>query len=196
MSLPIFSTPISWAETALSDLESLLNDHLHLERKAAQNAIELLPRWPYDAPPPRWTEVLTSVALDEVSHYRQVAKIMSARQMLIKRNHRSSYAQALRKLVRLGQANQELLDRLLVSALIEARSHERFELLSQACKDKELAKFYRALAASERGHYTVFLLLAEDVVKRCEVEKRWEKMLSAEATIIQSQPQTPAIHSW
>jgi tRNA-(ms[2]io[6]A)-hydroxylase len=97
--------------------------------------------------------------------------------------------------VRKGAGNQELLDRLLVSALIEARSCERFDVLARICDDRELARFYHRLGTSELGHFRVFLHLAEQVVPRRESETRWEQMLQSEAEILASQPPGPRIHS-
>jgi len=82
-----------------------------------------------------------------------------------------------------------------VSALIEARSCERFEILSRVCQDLELAHFYRSLWGSEFGHYTVFLQLARDIVPERAVEQRWDEMVQAEGRIIASQPSGPRMHS-
>ena len=101
---------------------------------------------------------------------------------------------ALRLLVRKGGTEQTL-DRLLVSALIEARSCERFAVLAAASTDAELAAFYKALCSSEMGHYKVFLKLANKVTDRAAVEARWQKMLAAEARILSEQPPGPRIHS-
>jgi tRNA-(ms[2]io[6]A)-hydroxylase len=98
-------------------------------------------------------------------------------------------------LVRKGAGLQELLDRLLVSALIEVRSCERFEILARICQDGELAQFYRSLWGSEFGHYAVFLQLGREIVPKRIVEERWSDMIRAEGTIIASQPAGPRIHS-
>ena len=113
----------------------------------------------------------------------------------LERTHRNPYASALRGVVRKGAGNHELLDRLLVSALIEARSCERFEVLAQCSTDRELARFYHRLGSSERGHYVVFLHLAWFTASRTQVEHRWMEMLAAEAEILASQPMGPRIHS-
>jgi tRNA 2-(methylsulfanyl)-N6-isopentenyladenosine37 hydroxylase len=100
----------------------------------------------------------------------------------------------LRLLVRKGEPT-ELLDRLLVAALIEVRSCERFAVLAEAAEDAELAAFYRSLYASEFGHYTVFLKLARRFTKEAAVEKRWQEMLADEAVILAAQAPGPRIHS-
>jgi tRNA-(ms[2]io[6]A)-hydroxylase len=112
----------------------------------------------------------------------------------LERVHKNPYANELRQLVRKGGAG-EVLDRLLVSALIEVRSCERFAVLSEASPDPELAKFYGALFASEMGHYKVFLRLARKVSGRARADARWQEMLAAEAAILARQEPGPRIHS-
>lgn len=112
----------------------------------------------------------------------------------MERGHRCAYAKALRALVRKG-GTEETLDRLLVSALIEARSCERFSVLAAAAEDAELAAFYKALFSSEMGHYKVFLKLANKVADKPIVEARWQRMLAAEARILAEQTPGPRIHS-
>jgi len=196
-SLPLLlKTPDEWAGQALRDVLALLNDHAHLEKKAAANALELLHRWPEPTPPENWVLLMTAVARDEVDHLATVARILTRRGGRLTRSHRNPYASALRNLVRTGDGARELVDRLLVSALIEARSCERFEILSRCCDDPELAKLYRELWGSEHGHYLVFLNMAGQVRPPREVEKRWGDMLEAEARIIRAQPPGPHMHGW
>jgi tRNA-(ms[2]io[6]A)-hydroxylase len=192
-------TPGYWADDVLREPLTLLSDHAYLEKKAALNALELLNRWPDPACAREWSSSLASIADDEASHLSAVVKILTRRRGHLERNHRNPYASALRGLVRQGMAQRELLDRLLVSALIEVRSCERFEVLASHClgigRDAELGRFYQRLGASERGHFTVFLRLAEFAVPRAEVDGRWEEMLDAEAAILAAQPAGPRIHS-
>jgi tRNA-(ms[2]io[6]A)-hydroxylase len=101
----------------------------------------------------------------------------------------------LHKLVRRGKGTEELVDRLMISSLIEARSCERFALLAEACEDKELKKLYGGLWASEHGHYRTFIQLAEQILPAGAVAKRWEEMLDGEARIIREQPAGPRMHS-
>lgn len=192
------NTPPAWAEQALAgDRMALLNDHAHLEKKAASNALELLHRWPDPVPPENWVKAMTTVARDEVEHLALVTRLISRRGGRLTKNHRNPYANALRELVRLGEGTVELMDRLMVSALIEARSCERFALLAEACTDdRELRKLYGNLWASEHGHYRIFIDLAEQVVPAKIVKSRWNQMLDAEAEIIRSQSPGPRMHSW
>jgi tRNA-(ms[2]io[6]A)-hydroxylase len=195
--LPLrYTTRAQWARSALSQPLALLNDHAHLEKKAATNALELLNRWPEPNPPENWVTAMTAVARDEVEHLALVTRLLARRGGKLTKSHANPYASELHKLVRKGLGPEELIDRLMISALIEARSCERFNLLGEACEDDvELRKLYRGLWASEHGHYRTFLQLAEHLLPAKIVSQRWTEMLSAEAQIIQSQPPGPRMHS-
>lgn len=177
----------------LADPISLLIDHAFLEKKAATNALELLTRWPDDWLD-GWVEAMTAVARDEVAHLAQVIRILLARGGRLDRFHKNPYAGALRQLVRKGERT-ELLDRLLVAALIEVRSCERFSVLAAATEDAELAAFYGALHASELGHYKLFLNLAGKFTPPRHLATRWQEMLASEAEILAHQELGPRIHS-
>jgi tRNA-(ms[2]io[6]A)-hydroxylase len=192
--LPLDSrTPVEWARAVLADPIRLLIDHAFLEKKAATNALELLTRWPGDWLP-GWVETMTRVARDEAAHLAQVTRILLRRGGRLDRVHKNPYANSLRLLVRKGDP-AEILDRLLVSAVIEVRSCERFAVLAAASADAELASFYEALFASEFGHYRVFLELARKISNAAEVEARWRQLLAAEAQILAGQEAGPRIHS-
>lgn len=194
--LPLrYQTPSSWAAQVLRQPLALLADHAHLEKKAAGNALELLNRWPEPAPPENWVNVCTAVARDECEHLAVVTRILARRGGKLPKSHRNTYANGLRELVRLGRGTEELVDRLMISALIEARSCERFWLLANACDDAELAKLYKGLYASEHGHYRVFLELAQSLPDRPAIDRRWSQMLDAEAKLIAAQPPGPRMHS-
>jgi len=192
-------TPPRWAEYVLNQSLALLNDHAWLEKKAASNALELLNRWPEPCPPENWVKQMTAIARDEVEHLAVVVRLLARRGGELAKSHSSPYAAALRKLVRSGQGPLEILDRLLISALIEARSCERFFVLAENSDDRELAKLYQGLFASEAGHYRVFLGLARDLpgdrgVQACEVDARWEELLQREGEIVLRQPIRPTMH--
>ena len=193
-SLPLLSrTPVAWARNVLADPISLLIDHAFLEKKAANNAMELMTHWPNDWHP-GWVETMTSVARDEAAHLAQVVRLLMRRGGRLSRTHKNSYANALRLLVRRGEA-MEVVDRLFVSALIEARSCERFSVLAEASTDSELGAFYASLFASELGHYRVFLKLAHEVAPGPATESRWQHMLASEARVLAERPEGPRIHS-
>jgi tRNA-(ms[2]io[6]A)-hydroxylase len=192
--LPLLSrTPIAWGRAVLADPVPLLVDHAFLEKKAANNAMELMTHWPNEWFP-GWVEAMTGIARDEAAHLAQVVRLLMRRGGRLARSHKNSYANALRGLVRRGEP-VEIVDRLLVSALIEARSCERFAVLAEASEDGELSAFYSALFASELGHYKVFLKLANKIGPEAAVEARWQQMLAAEARILTEQPPGPRIHS-
>lgn len=193
----LIDTPREWAPQALSSIHQLLNDHAHLERKAASNALELFTRWPDANPSAYWLRVTANVARDEVQHLARVSGILNKRGGEISRTHRNEYASALHKKIRLGRAKEELVDRLFVAALIEARSCERFLCLADSDEcDAELKRLYRALWSSEHGHYKVFLELAKSVVKEGDLKKRWKEWLRIESEVIQEQKPGCRIHSW
>jgi tRNA 2-(methylsulfanyl)-N6-isopentenyladenosine37 hydroxylase len=196
VTLPLRSqTPVKWAVDALQHPLALLSDHAFLERKAANNALELMTKWPGDYVT-GWVETLAAIARDEAAHLAQVSRVLTKRGGRLNRVHKNSYANELRLHVRKGSAG-EILDRLFVSALIEARSCERFGVLAEAAQaaDPELAKFYRALYSSELGHYKVFLKLATRISKRDVADPRWQEWLDCEATILAQQEPGPRIHS-
>jgi tRNA 2-(methylsulfanyl)-N6-isopentenyladenosine37 hydroxylase len=195
--LPLrYQTPDAWAEQVLRDPLALLNDHAHLEKKAAANALELLNRWPEPNPPEYWVEKMSAIARDEVDHLAVVTRLLARRGGRLAKHHRNHYASELRSLVRRGKGPEELLDRLMISALIEARSCERFEVLSRNCPDEELRRLYDDLWASENGHYRIFIDLARQLPQAANlVESRWNEMLDAESDIIANQPAGPRMHS-
>lgn len=195
--LPLrYQTPPTWARSVLDKPLELLNDHAHLEKKAATNALELLNRWPEPSPPENWVAAMTAVSRDEVEHLAVVCRLLARRGGRLTKSHANPYASQLHKLVRRGQGTDELVDRLMISSLIEARSCERFALLADACEeDKELKKLYAGLWASEHGHYKTFIQLAEQIQPATTVAARWDEMLDAEAEIIRAQPTGPRMHS-
>ena len=163
----------------MQDLCALLDDHAHLERKAATNAMSLLNRWPEPVPPMGWVTTLSSIARDETDHLFKVSKLLAQRGRQLTRYHKCGYASQLRELIRMGQGLDELIDRLLVSALIELRSCERFEILGRLCSDPQLNRLYKALWGSEHNHFQVFLKLARSLEKkRSKVDARWQEMLA------------------
>src|SRR6476646_6732177 len=194
--LPLkYVTPPGWAASVLGAGLELLNDHAHLEKKAAANALELLNRWPEPSPPENWVAAMTAVSRDEVEHLAVVCRLLARRGGRLTKSHANPYASELHKLVRRGQGTDELVDRLMISSLIEARSCERFALLAEACEeDRELKKLYAGLWASEHGHYKTFIQLAEQLQPAKTVAKRWDEMLDAEAEISSRQSPGPRMH--
>ncbi len=194
--LPLrYRTPAPWAAEALRNPLALLSDHAYLERKAASNALELLNRWPEPKHPVEWAPTLAAIARDETQHLQIVLGVLARKGGALQRLHQSGYAAALRLLVRKGDGPREILDRLLVSALIEARSCERFGLLMEASSDQDLRDLYGRLWSSELGHFKQFLRLGSTFVDGPEVEQRWHELLKEEAVIAQRQPFGFTLHS-
>jgi tRNA-(ms[2]io[6]A)-hydroxylase len=200
-------TPDTWAVRALAEPLALLDDHAHLEKKAAANALALLNRWPRSlaeaAAPgggPRegvdgWVRALAAVARDEVEHLGLVLRALARRGGRLSRGHANPYAAALHGLIRSGSGPGEVLDRLLVAALIEARSCERFAALLRADPEDDLKTLYRGLEASERGHFRVFLDLARSLPGAPDVDARWAWFLDHEAAILAAQSPGARMHS-
>jgi tRNA 2-(methylsulfanyl)-N6-isopentenyladenosine37 hydroxylase len=191
----VVATPRSWAESVLAEPLLLLADHAYLERKAASNALDLINRWSSTEHSEYWVLTLAGIAKDETAHLHTVARLLAKRGGTLARVHKNYYANDLRGLVRIGQGNLDVMDRLLVSALIEVRSCERFLLLAEVSLDAELKNLYDGLFASEAGHYKTFLKLAESVASPETVRTRWQAMLKQESEIIQRQPKGAFLHS-
>ena len=187
------STHPRWFEVATAGLPALLSDHLHCERKAAENALSLLRRYPTDA---FASLALSRLAHEETSHVIQVSELMEARGMAPRADTPNLYARALLAQVRPREPGHHL-DALLVAALIEARSHERLQLLErgfQAAGDRALAGFYRALANAEDRHAEIFQELAARVAPADEVADRLDTLTLREAEILAALPFAPRVH--
>jgi tRNA 2-(methylsulfanyl)-N6-isopentenyladenosine37 hydroxylase len=192
-----------WAEAALREPLRLLDDHAHLEKKAASNALDLIGRWPEQtpagrqrgkAPPRRWVVALSRIVRDEAQHLAQVIGEIETRGGTWSKAHRNVYAQELRKSVRIGDGPDETVDRLLVSALIEARSHDRFAALSETADD-DLGALYRGLMHAEAGHFLVFVELALQVRNERDVRARWDELTRIESEVLARLPPGPQMHS-
>ena len=196
--LPLkIETPVKWAQKVIENTLSLLNDHAHLEKKAASNAMDMLNRWPTSMPPQSWVANMIHVAKDEIEHLHVVNKLLERRGGIMSKSHKNPYAASLNGLIRLGEGHSEHVDRLLVSALIECRSCERFKLLAEVTNgvDDELNYLYSELWRSEHGHYAVFLEMAKLITSE-SIEDRWEYFLKEESVIIQDQPFSYTMHSF
>lgn len=181
-----------WANIAEGNLEEILTDHAWCEQKAASNAITLITQ---NSEHMDLVESLTEIALEEMEHFKQVVEIIKKRGYTLGRERKDDYVGKLVKFNKKdGSRNDAFIDRLLFAAMIEARSCERFRVLSLNLKDKELAKFYHDLMVSEANHYTTFLNFARKYTIDVDVEKRWKEWLEFEGKIIQSYGVAEAIH--
>ncbi len=181
-----------WANIAEDNLEEILTDHAWCEQKAASNAITLITQ---NSEHQDLVEEMTSIALEEMEHFQMVIKIIKERGYTLGRERKDDYVGRLVKFSKKdGSRNQAFIDRLLFAAMIEARSCERFRVLSLNLADKELAKFYHELMVSEASHYTTFLNFARKYSVDVDVEKRWAEWLAFEGELIQSYGTKEAIH--
>ncbi|SKB70988.1 tRNA-(ms[2]io[6]A)-hydroxylase [Sphingobacterium nematocida] len=181
-----------WANVAESNLEEILTDHAWCEQKAASNAIMLITQNPEFED---LVHELTDIALEEMEHFKMVIEIIKKRGYTLGRERKDDYVGQLMKFSKKdGSRNQAFIDRLLFAAMIEARSCERFRVLSQNIADQELAKFYHDLMVSEANHYTTFLNFARKYTKDVDVEKRWKEWLAFEGELIQSYGTKEYIH--
>ncbi len=172
-----------WADIASKSIEEILADHAYCEQKAASSCISLIIQYPEKD---KLLEMLTPVVAEEWSHFERVIEQLKARNLKLGPSRKDEYVLALKQQIRKGGSReQQLVEKLLVNALIEARSCERFRILSENISDQELSKFYYELMVSEAGHYANFIELAKAYMPTDYVEKRWSAFLIAEAQIME-----------
>lgn len=181
-----------WVNIAESNLEELLTDHAWCEQKAASNAISLVA---YNSELEDLVTDLLAIAKEEVEHFQQVHELMKRRGYVLGRERKDDYVNELYKFMKKdGSRNDALIDRLLFAAMIEARSCERFKVLSENIQDEELKVFYRNLMVSEAGHYTTFLGYARKYTLSVDVEKRWKEWIDFEDSIITKYGNKETVH--
>jgi tRNA-(ms[2]io[6]A)-hydroxylase len=173
-----------WVNLAEKSIEEILVDHAYCEQKAASTCISLIIQFPDKE---KMVDTLMPIVTEEWGHFRMVLKELKKRGHKLGAKRVDKYVVELMKLERKGgKRERQLMDKLLISALIEARSCERFRLLSENISDLDLREFYRELMVSEAGHYRTFLDLAKEYMPESEVKERWQEMLQAEAEIIRN----------
>jgi tRNA-(ms[2]io[6]A)-hydroxylase len=183
-------TPAAWLPLALSEFDAVLIDHAHCEKKAAASAIALVNQYPDN---PNLVRRCIGLAQEELRHFKQVHRILIGRGLTLTRDPGDPYARALLAELRHGD-HERLVDRLLVSSLIEARSCERLALLGGGLDDPELARFYRALATAEAGHHRLFVQLAVEAAGAAAVTPRLAALAARESAIMLTLPMAPRIH--
>jgi tRNA-(ms[2]io[6]A)-hydroxylase len=184
-------TSPAWLKQALDHLDMVLLDHSHCERKAAGVALNLMFRYPSSA---QLVRALTAIAQEELQHFEQVNQILEQRGIPLGPLPPPPYGAGLNRQIRATEP-QRMLDSLLVSALIEARSHERLGLLGAYCPEPALAAFYRGLMASEARHYGAYWVLATTYFDRSEVDRRLEELAAIESELLTTLHPQPRIHS-
>ena len=171
-----------WVNLAEMSLEEILTDHAYCEQKAATSCISLIQRY---SDREKLVAELSPLVTEEWAHFRTVLAELKKRSLKLGKQRKDEYVNELIKFeIKGGSVEDRLLDKLLVFALIEARSCERFKRLSEGLNDKYLQKFYRRFMESEAGHYTLFIELAETYVDKKKVKKRWNEWLQFEAGVM------------
>ncbi|CAM4307260.1 tRNA-(ms[2]io[6]A)-hydroxylase [Zobellia nedashkovskayae] len=181
-----------WVNIVEKNIDEILTDHAYCEQKAASTAISLIISFP------EYTELveeMIALSREEMAHFKMVHDRITARGQTLGRDRKDEYVlQLIKFFPKGGSRTTQLIHRLLYAALIEARSCERFRLLSEELEDKELAEFYHKLMVSEAGHYTMFLQFARQYGNRTEVDKKWQELLDYESGIMKNLGNKESIH--
>ena len=173
-----------WSGIAKKNIHEILIDHAYCEQKAASSCISLIIQYPEKE---KLVTVLTPVVAEEWNHFERVLTELRKRRLWLGPHRKDDYVEALQKIIRKGGSReQQLVEKLLLNALIEARSCERFRLLWMEINDQSLSQFYHELMISEAGHYKTFLSLAKEFADPKKVESRWREFLSEESEIIKT----------
>ncbi|WP_454803484.1 tRNA isopentenyl-2-thiomethyl-A-37 hydroxylase MiaE [Mucilaginibacter phyllosphaerae] len=182
-----------WVKNVVeSNIEELLTDHAYCEQKAATNAITLIIQNPNLSD---LVQEMIALAQEEMDHFKRVHELLLQRGFILGKERRDNYVNELRKYMIVGGGReQQLIDRLLLSAMIEARSCERFKVLSENINDQELSVFYHELMISEATHYAMFIRLAKKYAVEVDVDARWNEFLAYEARVIQNYGKGETIH--
>jgi len=181
-----------WARLAESNLEELLTDHAYCEQKAASSAISMIISFPELSD---LVQILSQIVLEEMDHFKQVHEKILERGWKLGKERKDDYVNELLKFVRKDKGRDiYLLDRLLFAAMIEARSCERFKLLSEKVADADLRTFYHELMISEATHYTTFIKMAKKYADPDAVDERWKAFLEYEAVVIAKYGKAETMH--
>lgn len=173
-----------WANIAEENIQEILVDHAYCEQKAASSCISLIVQYPDKQ---KLVDVLTPVVAEEWSHFERVIAELRKRNYSLGKQRKDEYVEKLQSILKKGGTREEqLMERLLMNALIEARSCERFKTLWKNISDQELAEFYYELMVSEAGHYKNFLQLAKEYMPEETVNARWRELLEQEAAIVKN----------
>lgn len=186
------ATDPRWVNIVESNIEEILTDHAWCEQKAATNAIYIIVN---NSEKEELVTEMTRIALEEMEHFQMVHNIIKEKGLTLGRERKDNYVNDLVKFAKKdGSRNDALVERLLFAAMIEARSCERFKVLSENIQDPELAKFYRDLMISEAGHYTTFLKFAKQYQENTNVDTRWKEWIAYESSIIANYGKQETVH--
>ena len=189
LQLKCHSSP-QWVDAVLNDFDPFLLDHAANEKKASGVALNLAAHYPDK---PELVAEMIDLAIEELSHYRDVFKLVRERHLTVPPDQKDAYVNQLRALIRKGTEHY-FLDRLLVAGIIEARGLERFTCIAEALPAGSLKSFYGAIAKSEARHTDLFLSLAQQYFDASSIEARTTALLSQEADILGSLPIRAALH--
>lgn len=187
-----FETETSWAEVAENGLHQLLTDHAFAEQKAASNAVSIIINYSEESD---LVKDMSDIAIEEMEHFRMVHDVMMERGMVLGQATKNDYALKLQKFFpHTHNRTEALVHRLLVAAMIEARSCERFKVFADNIEDEKLAKFYHDLMISEANHYTLFLGYARKYFGRDEADKKWKDLVAFEAEMMRTRGKSAKVH--
>lgn len=173
-----------WVNLAEKDLEEVLTDHAYCEQKAATSCITLIQQYPDKR---ELIDRVSPVVTEEWGHFRRVVRELDKRELTLGFQRKDEYVNALLSFMKKGGSRDDrLIEKLLVCALIEARSCERFRLLSLHLKEEDLRKFYHEFMAAEAGHYKMFIDLARLYGEEEKVNARWQEYLEYEAEVMKN----------
>ena len=181
-----------WVELVQSNISEILTDHAWCEQKAASNAISLVVGYPEYSD---LVDTMLSISKEELTHFEMVHEKIKERGYTLGRERKDDYVNELYQFMKKGQGRAfALIDRLLFAAMIEARSCERFKLLSEQIADEDLKNFYRELMISEANHYTTFISFARKYSSGVDVERRWREWLDFEASLMEKYGKKETMH--
>lgn len=187
-----FDTETSWVEVAQNGLQQLLTDHAFAEQKAASNAVSIIINYSEES---ELVKDMSDIAIEEMEHFRMVHDLMMERGMVLGKATKNDYALQLQQFFpKTSDRTEALVHRLLVAALIEARSCERFKVFSDNMDDEQLSTFYKDLMISEANHYTLFLGYARQYMDRAIVDQKWQELLAFEAEMMQQRGTIAKVH--
>ena len=185
-----YATPQDWTDTVINEMDTFLLDHAGAEKKASGMAMSMALHY---ADKPDIVQAMIDLSIEELDHFREVVKLVTARGLCLRKDTKDTYVNELRRQLRNGR-DHYFLDRLLVGGIIEARGAERFGLIADALPRGSLKNFYRDITRSEDRHRDLFINLAANYFEREEINRRVDELLDFEAELVRGLPHRPALH--
>lgn len=185
-----FTTPNAWVQAVINDFDGFLLDHAAAEKKASSMATQMISHYPDRK---ELVEDMAELAIEELVHYKEVIQVIHERGLQLGPDSKDAYVTGFRQHFRKG-SDLYFLDRLIIAGIIEARGAERFFLVSEALPEGKLKNMYKAIANSEKRHYTQFIELAKLYFDNALVEQRADELLDIEAELVRSLPIQAKLH--